>query len=272
MNKKKLTVYKSNQIIEAGFKLTLNEQRVILACISQVNSTEKLLETDTFELSAKSFSLLFSVSEERSYHALVDVTETLFNRYVVVENPVKHPKLKRLKVRWISSIGYMPNEGKISLCFAQNMLPYLSELKGQFTRYELQNIGNMTCIYSIRLYELLMQWRTTGKREVEIEWLKQQFQIEKEYPRMYDFKKYVIEPAIKGINQHSDYSVSWTQRKTGRKVSHLTFTFDKQHSKQKNNPTKEQCFFGVPKSKIERLAKIGESWEQAAIRIKAKNL
>ncbi len=39
----KLTIYKSNQIIEASYRLSLNEQRVILACISQVNSAEKLI-------------------------------------------------------------------------------------------------------------------------------------------------------------------------------------------------------------------------------------
>ena len=56
MAKKKITVYKANQVIEAGYRLTLNEQRVVLACIAQVNSKEALLTTDKFELSAKDFA------------------------------------------------------------------------------------------------------------------------------------------------------------------------------------------------------------------------
>ncbi len=52
------------------------------------------------------------------------------------------------------------------------MLPYLSELTGRFTFYHINNIGKMSSTYAIRLYELLMQWKTTGKREIEIEWLK----------------------------------------------------------------------------------------------------
>jgi plasmid replication initiation protein len=223
---KNLTVYKANQVVEAGYKLSLNEQRVVLACIAQVNSAEQLLVTDEFELSAKDFAQLFLVSEDRAYHALIDVAESLFNRYVIVDNPYPtKPRVKRLKMRWISSIEYLTDEGKISLCFSKKMLPYLSELKGQFTRYELKHIGNMTSIYGIRLYELLMQWKSTGKREIEIAWLKKQFQIEEGYERMYDLKKYVLEPAIKDINTHSDYTVSWTQRKTGRNVTHLTFSF-----------------------------------------------
>jgi plasmid replication initiation protein len=271
MNRNNLTVYKANQVVEASYKLTLNEQRVILACIAQVNSKDALLVTDEFELSAKDFANLFSVSDKRAYLALVEVAESLFNRYVVVDNPdPKRPKIKRLKMRWISSIKYLTDEGKIILCFAKDMLPYLSELKGQFTRYKLEYIGNMTSIYAIRLYELMMQWKTTGSREVEISWLKKQFQLSDEYDRMYDLKKRVIEPAIKDINTHSDYQVSWDQRKTGRNVTHLTFTFALKNPPAVASPKpKEPKILGVPKSVIEKQAKVGESWEEAARRIKA---
>ena len=221
-----LTVYKSNQVVEAGYKLSLNEQRVILACIAQVDSKEKLLVTDKFELSAKDFANLFSVSEDRAYHALIEVTDSLFNRYLIIENPfIDDPTVHKLKTRWISSIYYRTELGKIVLCFAHEILPYLSELKGSFTKYELKHIGNMTSIYGIRLYELLMQWRSTGKREIEIEWLKEQFELDNSYDRMFDLKKRVIDPAVKDINTHSNFTVSWTQRKTGRRVTHLTFEF-----------------------------------------------
>ena len=128
-------------------------------------------------------------------------------------------------MRWISSIEYITDEGKIILCFSKKMLPYLSELKGQFTRYDLKNIGNMTSIYGIRLYELLTQWRTTGARTIEIDWLKRQFDIENNYSAIKDLKKYVIDPAVKDINVHSNYNVSWIQEKIGRKVASLTFEF-----------------------------------------------
>ena len=236
MNDKNLIVCKSNRIIEASYKLSLNEQKVILACIAQVNSTEQLLKTDEFELSAKDFAKLFDISEDRAYSELQSIAKTLYQRSVTINNPdPKRPKLKKIETRWISSIGYIPEEGKLFLCFAQKMLPYLSELQCQFTKYELRHIGNMSSIYAIRLYELLMQWKSTGKREIEIEWLKKQFEIEDQYQEMADLKKRVITPAIKDINTHSNYQVSWTQRKTGRKVTHLTFEFSEKTEKK---PTK----------------------------------
>lgn len=226
MNLKNLTVCKSNEIIEASYKLSLNEQRVILACIAQVDSKEELLKTDEFELSAKDFAKLFGISEDRAYSELQEVAKNLYQRSLTIYNPdPNRPKLKKLETRWISSIGYIPDDGKITLCFSQKILPYLSELKGQFTRYELKNIGRMTSIYGIRLYELLMQWKNAGKREIEIDWLKNQLQLDESYARMDNFKARVITPAVKDINTHSNYQVGWTQRKTGRKVTHLTFEF-----------------------------------------------
>lgn len=280
MNATKLTVYKANEVIEAGYKISLNEQRIVLACIAQVDSKKELLATDEFELSAKDFSILFDVSEKRAYQALIEVTENLFNRYIVIKKPFPHrPNIDKLKTRWISSVFYNKSEGKITLRFAQDILPYLSSLESCFTKYELKHIGKMTSIYAIRLYELLMQWRTTGKREVEINWLKEQFELEESYSRMYDLKKYVIEPAIKDINAHSNFSVSWEQRKTGRTVTHLIFTFAEKQPENPESVTKSaapkakgKMINGVIESEIKAKARVGESTQAAAERIKHEKL
>ncbi|MGZ8947673.1 MAG: replication initiation protein [Methylococcaceae bacterium] len=271
MNHKNLTVCKANEVIEAGYRLNLNEQRVVLSCIGQVNSMEELLKTDEFELSAKDFSKLYGISEDRAYSELQEVAKNLYQRSLTIYNPdLKRPKLKKIETRWISSIGYMPEDGKITLCFAQKLLPYLSDLKGTFTRYKLEHIGNMSSIYAIRLYELLAQWKSAGKREVEIDWLKKQFQLDESYERMFDLKKRVLDPAVKDINDHSNLQVSWTQRKTGRRVTHLTFEFSEKQSAKAKNSNKEKTICGVAMSEIKKYARIGESWEQAAMRIKAE--
>ena len=161
--------------------------------------------------------------------------------------------------------------------FAQKIIPYLSMLKEQFTKYPLVSISSMSSIYAVRLYELLKQWDCIGRREVMLDWLKQQLEIENEYERMFDFKKYVIEPAITQINTHSDLTVSYTQRKTGRVVTHFTFVFSpkaavKPKGSIKKKPHVGTTINGVLKVDIERLARAGESYEQAAARIKQQEL
>jgi hypothetical protein len=47
-----LTVVKSNKVIEASYLLSLSEQRVLLACIAQIDSTAELTEQYQFQVSA----------------------------------------------------------------------------------------------------------------------------------------------------------------------------------------------------------------------------
>lgn len=274
MKDKNLTVCKSNAVIEAGYRLSLNEQRVVLACIGQVNSTKELFETDGFELSAKDFADLFNVSADRAYGELKEVAKNLYQRSLTIYNPdPDRPKIAKLETRWISAISYSPEEGKIILNFAIKILPYLSNLKGNFTKYELKHIANMSSVYGIRLYELLMQWRSTGRREIEIDWLKKQLQIENVYPAMCDFKKRVIEPAVKDINTHSNFTVAWEQRKTGRSVTHLIFTFAEKQAETTQEATakpkvKGKMINGVIESELKAKAQRGESTQAATERIK----
>jgi plasmid replication initiation protein len=248
MKHNNLTVCKSNEVIEAGYRLSLNEQRVVLACIGQVNSTEELLQTDEFELSAKDFAVLYAVSEDRAYSELQEVAKNLYQRSLTILNPdPKYPKIKKMEMRWISAIKYLPDDGKIILRFSQDMLPYLGELKGSFTRYKLEHVGKMTCIYAFRLYELLMQWQGVGKREIELDWLKKQLQLDASYDRMFDLKKRVIDPAVADINKNSNFNVSWTQRKAGRSISHLIFEF----SEKKPLAAEKTKRKSKPKAKVE---------------------
>ncbi len=275
MKSNNLTVYKSNAVIQAGYQLTLNEQRVVLACIGLVDHNKQLLATDRFELSAKDFAMMFGVSEKNAYKMLIDVSKKLFKRYIVIKNPFPdRPNINELQTHWISSICYMETEGKIGLMFAPDLIPYLNQLQGCFTRYKLKHVGNMKSTYGIRLYELLMQWKDIGKLEIEINWLKRQFEIENKYSAIKDLKLKVIDPGVKDINEHSNYNVSWTQRKTGRTVTHLNFVF---HEKQPDNvkpkrstPQKEKMVYGVPMSEITSKARPGETYEQAAARLAIK--
>ena len=255
MSQNNLTIYKSNKVIEAGYKLSLNEQRLILVCIAKVNSSKPLTTDQCFEVNIKEFASFFDISEHRAYQTLKDVSEQLFERYVIIDNPDPTNKnLKHTRTRWISAINYYPDEGKVSLIFSQFMIPYLSQLKGQFTFYQLENVSNMSSTYAIRLYELLMQWKSVGQREIEIEWLKKQFELSASYSRMNNLKARVIEPAIKDINTYSDYHVTWTQRKTGRRVTHFIFDF---HKKRPENVSSKQ-----DEAKVDNLVYFAEMREK----------
>jgi plasmid replication initiation protein len=276
---KNLTVVKSNRVIEASYKLTLIEQKTLLAGISQIDSRKPLDPLQGFEISVDDLIKLSETETKNEYRDLKIAAERLLTRIVTINNPLPNEKrVTQLKTHWVSSVFYIPEEGKIRLYFSPQIVPYLSQLTSEFTQYQLKCIGKMSSIYAIRLYELLMQWKDVGKRDVELEWLRQCFELGDKYPSIKDFKKYVLDPAVKDINEHSNLQVAWTQRKSGRTVTHLLFTFTEKQPLIPEKPKrvtkpKEKMYYGVPKSEIDKLARIGESYEDAAARInKAKEV
>lgn len=270
---KNVTVVKSNRIIEASYKLTLMEQKTLLAAISQIDSRLPLDPLQGFEISADDLISISETETKNEYRDLKTAAEQLLNRILTINNPFPNEKrVTQLKTHWLSSVFYIPEEGKVRLYFSPQIAPYISQLTSEFTQYQLKAIGKMSSIYAIRLFELMMQWKGAGKREIELEWLKQRFELGDKYPAIKDFKKYVIDPAVKDINTHSSFNVSWEQRKTGRNVTHLIFSFVEKQPETPEKPKrvakpKEKMILGVAVSEIEKLARIGESYEDTAARI-----
>ncbi len=274
-NNKNELVAKSNKLIEASYRLDLVEQRIILFAITEARKTGKGLNAvDFVTITAKDYAVHFGADEKSAYAQLKKAAETLFSRHVVIRDI--HPESGRervTKVRWLSAASYIDGAGAIQLQFAGAMVPYITRLEAEFTRYKLEKIAGMSSAYAIRLYELLIQWENIGQREIELEWLKKTLMVDKDYPRLFDFKKRVIDVALAQINEHSDLSASYTQRKIGRTVTHFIFTFSpKQDSKPKETKARKPKEPPVgSREYIQKHALPGESWEQAERRLRPRS-
>ncbi|MDD5411364.1 MAG: RepB family plasmid replication initiator protein [Methylobacter sp.] len=280
-----LTVVKSNKVVEASYMLSLAEQRVLLACIAQIDSTAVLTEEYRFEVTASGVADLAGLENlSNTYRDLKKASEKLYERSVIIDDPdPDNPKITQRKTRWISSIDYMPGEGKVVLSFAIGIIPYLSQLSREFTKYKLKHVARFESVYSIRLYELLVQWSSAGEREIEVEWFKRQFQVGDKYSRVVDLKKRVIDPAIQEINEHSNFWVKYGQRKSGRTITHFQFQFglkdtprpykqltDEEINRQaKPGETRAAVVARLTGTSLADFAKVGESFDQARERKKS---
>ncbi len=261
--------------------LTLAEQRVLLACIAQIDSKAVLTDLYRFEVSAAEIVDLAGLdSFSNAYRDLKKATEKLYERSVIIDDPdPDNPQITERKTRWISSIDYVPGEGKLVLSFSFGIIPYLSQLSREFTQYKLKHVARFESVYSIRLYELLVQWSTAGQREIEVEWLKKQFQVVDKYDRLGDLKKRVIDPAVAEINEHSNLWVKYGQRKMGRTVTHFQFQFgvkDKPKAQERKQLTEDEInrqarpgetraavIARLTGTSISQYAKPGETFDQA---------
>lgn len=256
-------VVKSNALIEAGHRLSLTEQRIVLSAITQVRRDEEPVSDAWYTVSANALADVSGISASRAYHDLADAVETLWQREIVVRGgpngAAETPKKERvMKARWVQAIDYIPDEGAIKLMFSAPVVPYLTLLKEQFTRYELQYVAPMNSRFGPRLYELLVQWRQSGEREISISDLQSMWGTN--YSRIFDFKKRVIEPAIADVNEHSDLKATWGQRKTGRRVTHIQFQFGPKENKKAGKRLTDK--------QIAAQARPGETWEQVKVRLK----
>lgn len=267
-------VYKSNALVEAAYRLSVQEQRILLACISQVRRDETVTDEVLYSVSAADLAQLSGTAVEGAYSELKAAALRLKRREVrLIEEPNgKGKKPDVLITGWVQSIRYREGQGRVELRFTKDMLPYLTELTRQFTKYALADVAKMDSAHAIRLYELLMQWDSQGKREIELDQLRNWLQLEERYPSIKDFKKWVLDPAVEQINEHSSLQVSWSQRKTGRRVTHLVFDFGPKKpaetaGKAPRKVTAKRKGGKLTDAEISRLARPGESWEAARTRL-----
>lgn len=236
MNKIKPVIYKSNYIVEASYKLTLGEQRVIHVLTSMINKDDE--EFKVYKLTIKEFVEILGSKNKNIYTEVARYTESLRERDLKI---IKEKSI--LRTKWLSSAEYFHNEGYVELCFDPKLKPYLLMLKGRFTQLPLSHMMSFKKQYSSRLYELLKQYEKIGERKITLEELRDYLGIDdNQYPKYGNFKQKVLIEARDEINEGTDLHVSFEEIKVSRRVAELKFIIEPQEiperslSEKKNTP------------------------------------
>src|SRR5476649_2036212 len=228
--KKSELVVKSNRLIEASYRLGLNEQRIILYSICRCREEQKGLFPDLpVTITADAFAKQFPrIDKTNVYRQLKEAMDALYDRSVTIHDtdPASgHTRVK--KTRWVSEAAYVDGAGNIQVIF---------------TSYQLEKVGHMTSAHAVRMYELLAQHRGIGTRTLNLAWLRDALQIEPgEYKLTADFKKWVIDASVEQINKHSDITVGYKPKKTGRAITDFVFKIKDKERKAKASTASDQA-------------------------------
>ena len=230
-------IVKSNQVIEASYTLTTIEQRLILSAIAQVPKGEEISDDVLYPLTTKNLVKLGG-DGKASHKEFKDAVNRLYERSIILRDGDESDSF-----RWIQEKVFKGSTIAF-IRFSKPILPFLSNLKAEFTKYLESDIVGMSSPYSIRFYELIMQYRSIGHREISLEDLRWMFQLQNKYPVWADLKKRVIEQATKEINEHSPYNLTIEPKRTGRKITSIVLKFQDKKSLKKpkestNNPLLE---------------------------------
>lgn len=286
---KKDLVVKTNRLNQAFQVLTLAELHIVQLAIVDARETGTGLSTDTpLRIDARRYAEVFNTTRQNGYQRMKEAEDTLFNRRFSFYDEDG----KLVKSRWIQQVRYLDDEGAIELVFTLAVVQGISRIDGVkefFTQYLLSQTAQLNSVYSARLYELLIQWRSTGKVPIiDLGDFREQLGIGiNEYQRMHHFKARVLEPAIKEINEKTDIKAEYEQHKKGRVISGFSFKFKKKSQPKskktldlKRDPNTPDFFVKMTDTqrhlfanKLSQLPEMGkyshgtESYQQFAVRI-----
>ena len=222
---KDIIAYKSNWLVEASYKLTLQEQRLLFSCIAKVNPEKEIPKT--IELSAAEFYINFpDIGRQHVEMELKKAIDRLWDNSIFVKDPQVTKEFRWIQERAI----YHTGEAKVSITFSDAVVKYLTQLKNQFTKILVKNISRLTSTHSIRVYELLQQFISTGHRMIMLEDFREMLKVENKYKKFSDLNKWLIKPVVEELNEKTDLLVSVNQIKKGKSVIGLHFYFSQKTS------------------------------------------
>lgn len=221
MKKESLLIVKSNYLIEASYKLTLNEQRLILMAVSQLKNRRPMSGQKIQRVVALNYQETFKLSQKNAYRELKSASDNLFQRDIKTYDDKGMDRF-----RWVECVRYEEKEGFVELHFTDSIAPYLTKIHSNFTQYELKNLSGVKSIYAIRLFEMFKRWEQKGGRYIKLTDLRRWFELQDKYKKYNDIKKRVIEPAIRELEEKANLNISWEEVKAGRKVTGFNFMFE----------------------------------------------
>ena len=230
-------IVKSNALIEASYSLDAVEQRVILLAILEARALNIEIRLGTrIKVYASNYANTYGISKDMAYKAMkkavLGLHQAEFRWSEMTPKGVKHTHS-----RFTDTIAYCEGEGCIELIFGSQVIPQIIDLKKLFTSYEIEQTRNLNR-YGLRLYELLIRWRATGKAKISLNDLRNALGVlDDEYQTMSNFKNRVLDVAVSEINENTDITTSYEQHKQGRKIIGFTFTIKQKSTAQQTKQT-----------------------------------
>lgn len=219
-------IRKSNELIEARYRLSIWEQRLVLTLLTQVSPKDEDFKRYKIDISALAKMWQLGEGNTAFYEEVQSAADSLVGKTIQLSDD---PAISET-VSWLSYVKYKRGSGEVEMEFHSSLKPYLLQLQKHFTQYQLDHVVNFRNQYTIRIYELLKMEvfkHSDGKfsKDFKYEELRLFLGVEaNEYKLFADFKRWVIEPSVVEISSHTDLNIEEVRYgKTGRKITDITF-------------------------------------------------
>ena len=248
----KRKVVEHNSLITSIAKMDKTPLKMFELAVSCID-TEKPLEDNTVYLSKKDLFAFFKVSDNDKHSRFKEAVEKMQKQAFF---KIKEKKDKGFEFENIVPIPYVKwtdYNDEVLIRFSPEIIPYLVNLKKNFTQHALSDLAELNSKYSIILYRWLSMnynqyehYSVKGGRRAEqveayrnpsisIKELREMTDTINEYKLMHQFTERILKEPLEEINANTSFNVSYEKVKKGRSIDSIVFHIEKKRMADDNS-------------------------------------
>ena len=215
-----LEIRQHNALTNARYDYTELQLDLMFFLVSKLRKDQK---TGSYDLSIMELSAL--TGKRYDYPYLRQATESMGSRVFEVETKESFKQLWMFR-----TVEYMKGQGVLKIKLSEDILPYLFDLKDNFTSYGLAAALRLSSKYGKRIYQLVSQWKDVGEtKKYDLQDFKKMLGLvdgkgNEKLKQLGQLREKVLDPAVKQINEHTELHISYTLEKKGRAFKNIVFT------------------------------------------------
>ena len=265
----KRKVVEHNSLITSIAKMDKTPLKMFELAVSCID-TEKPLEDNTVYLSKRDLFAFFRVSDNDKHSRFKEAVEKMQKQAFFKIKEKKEHGFEFENIVPIPYVKWTDYNDEVLIRFSPEIIPYLVNLKKNFTQHALSDIAELNSKYSIILYRWLSMnynqyehYSVKGGRRadqvesyrnpsISVKELRIMTDTINEYKDMNNFTKKVLNKPLEEMNAHTSFNVTYDKVKKGRSIDSIVFHITKKRRADDNSYKLEDTAFQVDKKQKEQ--------------------
>ncbi|MDI6554160.1 RepB family plasmid replication initiator protein [Leuconostoc pseudomesenteroides] len=240
----KRKVVEHNSLITSIAKMDKTPLKMFELAVSLID-TDNPPQDQTVYLSKKELFAFFKVDDNDKHSRFKEVIEKMQKQAFFQIKKEQDKGFKFVSIVPIPYVEWTDYHDEVLIRFSPEIMPYLINLKTNFTQHALSDISELNSKYAVILYRWLsMNYNQYehysvkgGRREEQVENyrnptigmrdLREMTDTVKDYQRIDNFEKRVLKAGLDEINSYTSFNVTYEKVKKGRSIDSIVFHITK---------------------------------------------
>jgi Protein involved in initiation of plasmid replication len=247
-----------NDLVSSVAKMDKTPLKIFELAVSCID-TDNPPKDETIYLSKTELFSFFDVSSENKHSRFKKAIETMQHQAFFEIREEQGRGLEYRSIVPIPEVAWNSYNDEVKIRFDRAIMPYLIDLKKNFTQYAISEIMDLNGKYSIILYKwLVMNYnqfehyqykneRTQAQLDelrnpkISVKELRVLTDTATDYSRFGNFETKVLKQPLEEINANTQYNVSYEKIKKGRSIADIIFHIEKKKvAKDENYKERQQ--------------------------------